>query len=130
MGGNKYRQITGIPKEARQAYLARAEAFCEYPMRFEDGQPDPECRDYLHYVRCAEHEYCHCTGDTLILICERCWPKVLNRIGQRAYASQEPMELPDTPSPVRPRPPAPREREAPELMDTQGPYRPEPPAKE
>jgi hypothetical protein len=81
----KYRIKTGIPREARKAYIEQAEQWCEYSTRFGNGEFDPECLEYRHYVRCTEHEYCHCTGDTLILICERCWPKVLNEIRRKEY---------------------------------------------
>jgi len=91
MTENKFRVRTGIPREVRKAYIAQAKVWCEYPIRFGDGTPDIECHDYRHYVRCTQHEYCHCTGDTLILICDRCWEHLLSEIRRTQYeAKREP----------------------------------------
>jgi len=89
MADDRFRIDTGIPRKVRKAYIAQAAAWCEYPLRFGDGEVDPVCVEYRHYVRCTEHEYCHCTGDTLILVCERCWPALLNEIRRKAYDASE-----------------------------------------
>lgn len=90
---NRYRIETGIPKEVRKDYIQRAQTWCEYSLRFGDGAFDQDCLDYRHYVRCIEHEYCDCVGDTLILICERCWKKVLNEIRRKEYEKRDMSDL-------------------------------------
>lgn len=103
---SRFRILTGIPRKTRKMYIAdQTEPWCEYSNRFGDGGFDPECLDYRHYVRCTDHEYCHCTGDTLILICERCWEKVLNEIRRKKYAKQPPMALTGATRPLRAKPP-------------------------
>lgn len=124
MTENRYRVETGIPREVRKAYLAQAQVWCEYPARFGDGEPDPTCRDFRHYVRCTEHEHCQCTGATLILVCERCWDKLLNEIRGKRYAS-EPVPEPQAPRQRPATPPnPPRERRGPELGNTSTTIRP------
>ena len=88
MSSNRFRVVNGIPKEARKAHIKKTDAWCEYPLRFGGGDTDIECIEYRHYVRCTEHEYCHCTGDTLILICDRCWNSLLNEIRGKKLAER------------------------------------------
>jgi len=89
MTDNRFRINTGIDKTVRQRYLAKTDVWCEAG----SGKLDGECHEYRHYVRCTEHEFCHCTGDTLILICEMCWSKALSELRRKKYQAEPLPEL-------------------------------------